>query len=110
MSCTRRDLAEHAAESLSKGDPVIVTGRLRLSRRETDDGEKRSTCGVEVDEVGPSLRFATAKVAKLSRTGGYPQVEAPPDEVWATAAPTRLPPHRRLTGTPDRVEGHLAFG
>src|SRR4029453_2439342 len=69
LTCTAwRDLAEHIAESLAKGTRVVVVGRLRLSRWETDEGEKRSTYGLDVDEVGPSLRFAQAKVQKMSRT------------------------------------------
>src|SRR3954466_12279074 len=68
LTCTGwRDMAEHIAESLAKGTRVVVTGRLRLSRWETDEGEKRSAYGLDVDEVGPSLRFATAKVQKMSR-------------------------------------------
>src|ERR687890_2616841 len=69
LVCTGwRDLAEHIAESLTKGTRVIVSGRLRLSRWETDQGEKRSAYGLDVDEIGPSLRFAQAKVQKMSRT------------------------------------------
>src|SRR5262245_62667151 len=69
LMCTAwRELAEHAAESLSKGARVVVVGRLRLSRWETDEGEKRSAYGLDVDEAGPSLRFATAKVARMTRT------------------------------------------
>ena len=68
LTCTAwRDLAEHIAESLAKGTRVILSGRLRLSRWETEAGEKRSAYGLEVDEVGPSLRWATAKVQKMSR-------------------------------------------
>src|SRR3954452_10684948 len=68
LNCTAwRDLAEHIAESLAKGTRVVVTGRLRLSRWETPEGDKRSAYGLDVDEVGPSLRFATATVKKMSR-------------------------------------------
>lgn len=71
LSCTAwRDLAEHIAESLSRGARVVVTGRLRLSRWETPEGEKRSAYGLEVDDIGPSLRWATAKVQKMTRTNG----------------------------------------
>ena len=91
LTCTAwRELAEHAAESLSKGTRVVVTGRLRLSRWETDEGEKRSAYGLDVDEVGPSLRFATAKVAKTTRTSGKaapPAAATSPDDPWQTAAP-----------------------
>src|SRR5918997_3681380 len=69
LTCTAwRDLAEHIAESLSKGTRVVVTGRLRLSRWETPEGEKRSAYGLDVDEIGPSLRFGTATVKKLARS------------------------------------------
>ena len=56
-----RDLAEHVAESLSKGDRVLVVGRLKLRSWETPEGEKRSVTELEADEVGASLKFATAK-------------------------------------------------
>jgi single-strand DNA-binding protein len=55
------DLAEHVVDSLSKGDRVVVVGRLRTRAWETPEGDKRSVVGVEADEIGPSLRFATAK-------------------------------------------------
>jgi single-strand DNA-binding protein len=58
-----RDLAEHVVDSLSKGDRVVVVvGRLRTRSWETPEGDKRSVVEVEADEVGPSLRFATAKL------------------------------------------------
>ena len=56
-----RDLAEHVAESLSKGDRAVVVGRLKLRSWETPEGEKRSVTELEADEVGASLKFATAK-------------------------------------------------
>lgn len=65
-----RDAAEHVAESLSKGDRVIVTGRLRQRSYETKQGEKRTVMELEVDEIGPSLRWATAKVGKVAQSGG----------------------------------------
>ena len=91
LTCTAwRDTAEHIAESLAKGTRVIVTGRLRLSRWETDEGEKRSAYGLDVDEVGPSLRFAQAKVTKMTRTragsDGFTPADVP-DDAWATATP-----------------------
>ncbi|MFA5786009.1 MAG: single-stranded DNA-binding protein [Actinomycetota bacterium] len=66
-----RGLAENVAESLSKGTRVVVTGRLRSRSWETEEGQKRSVVEVEADEVAPSLRFATAKVEKTSRGGGF---------------------------------------
>jgi single-strand DNA-binding protein len=65
-----RDVAENIAESLSKGDRVFVTGRLEQRSWETNDGEKRSVVEVRIDEIGPSLRWATAQVTKTPRTGG----------------------------------------
>jgi len=101
LTCTLwRELAEHAAESLSKGARVVVVGRLRLSRWETDDGEKRSAYGLDVDELGPSLRFATAKVAKMTRRTGHPD-EPPPDDVWTQSTRTRPTPSDTPGGTAD---------
>jgi len=65
-----RDAAENVAESLQRGTRVLVTGRLRSRSYETKEGEKRTVVELDVDEVGPSLRYATAKVAKTSRGGG----------------------------------------
>ncbi len=94
LNCTAwRDLAEHVAESLSKGARVVVTGRLRLSRWETPEGEKRSMMQLDVDEVGPSLRFATAKVQKMSRAkggDGFTPADVP-DDAWSSAAPASRP-------------------
>src|SRR3954453_255423 len=70
LNCTAfRDIAEHIAESLTKGTRVIAIGRLRLSRWEDkESGEKRSAYGLDVDEIGPSLRFAEAKVVRMNRS------------------------------------------
>ncbi len=94
-----RDAAENVAESLQRGARVIVTGRLKSRSYETKEGEKRTVIEMEVDEVGPSLRYATAKVVKTQRggsgggfggqgsggfggqSGGYAGQEADP---WAT--------------------------
>ena len=65
-----RDAAEHVAESLTRGSRVIVQGRLRQRSYETREGEKRTVYELEVDEIGPSLRYATAKVQKMSRSSG----------------------------------------
>jgi single-strand DNA-binding protein len=65
-----RDAAEHVAESLQRGARVIVQGRLRQRSYETREGEKRTVYELEVDEIGPSLRYATAKVQRVSRSGG----------------------------------------
>jgi single-strand DNA-binding protein len=65
-----RDVAENVSESLSKGDRVFITGRLEQRSWETNEGEKRSVVEVRIDEVGPSLRWATANVTRTPRTGG----------------------------------------
>jgi single-strand DNA-binding protein len=71
LSCNVwRQAAENVAESLHRGMRVIVSGRLRQRSYETKEGEKRTVYEVEVDDVGPSLRNASAKVAKVSRSGG----------------------------------------
>ena len=90
MNCTAfRDIAEHIAESLTKGTRVIVIGRLKLSRWEDkESGEKRSAYGLDVDEIGPSLRFAQATVQRMTRSksDGFTP-DAPQDDAWSVAAP-----------------------
>ncbi|HEX2051580.1 MAG TPA: single-stranded DNA-binding protein [Actinomycetota bacterium] len=65
-----RDMAENVAESLQKGSRVMVVGRLQQRSWDDQEGNKRSTIEVQVDEVGPSLRWATAQVQKSQRSGG----------------------------------------
>jgi single-strand DNA-binding protein len=65
-----REQAESAAESLQKGARVIVTGRLEQRSWETPEGDKRSVVEIQIDEIGPSLRWATASVNKTQRSGG----------------------------------------
>ncbi|MGZ8761796.1 MAG: single-stranded DNA-binding protein [Acidimicrobiia bacterium] len=65
-----RDMAENVGESISKGARVVVTGRLEQRSWETEQGEKRSVIEIVADDIGPSLRFATAKVEKIDRRGG----------------------------------------
>ena len=89
-----RQAAENVAESLTKGMRVIVSGRLKQRSYETKEGEKRTVFEVEVDEVGPSLRNATAKVTKAQRSGGTGGFSAPAatggesfnDDPWAAAS------------------------
>src|ERR1700684_1853627 len=72
LSCNVwRQAAENVAESLQRGMRVIVSGRLRQRSYETKEGEKRTVYEVEVDEVGPSLRNASAKVTRSQRSGGF---------------------------------------
>lgn len=81
-----RQSAENIAESLTRGTRVIVTGRLK-QRSFEKDGQKRSVVELEVDEVGPSLRYATARVERAARSGGDGQREQrrpqPADDPWA---------------------------
>ncbi len=100
-----RQLAENVAESLTKGQRVIVTGALRVRQFERQDGSKGTSVEMNVDEVGPSLRYATAKVTKVSRSntsggggggdwGGAP-AQPPAADVWSTggsAGSTEEPP------------------
>ena len=65
-----RDAAENVTESLDKGTRVIVQGKLKQRSYETREGEKRTVVELEVDEIGPSLRYATAKVTRTPRGGG----------------------------------------
>jgi single-strand DNA-binding protein len=82
-----RDLADHAAESLTKGMRVIVTGRLKQRSYDTPEGEKRTVYEVDVEDLGPSLRWATAKIAKTSRDKvPHPADEPDPWEAGAAAA------------------------
>ena len=88
LNCTLwREAAENAAESLPRGARVIVTGRLRQRSYETREGEKRTVIELEADEIGPSLRYATAKVAKMTRTNGT-STNRSTDE-WSTASAAR---------------------
>ena len=83
MACSSWNGAENIAESVGKGDRVIVTGKLKQRSYTTDDGNKRTVIELEVEEVGPSLRYAQAKPAKVARGGaGYANQGA---ESWATA-------------------------
>ena len=71
LSCSVwRQAAENVAESLQKGMRVVVQGRLKSRQYETREGEKRTVFEIEVEEVGPSLKYATAKVTRTQRSGG----------------------------------------
>jgi single-strand DNA-binding protein len=91
-------LAEHCAESLRKGMRVVVTGRLRQREYETTEGDKRTVYEVDADDVGPSLRWATAKVAKTARdraphpAGEEDRWAAPPEPAAASAGSGDEPP------------------
>ncbi len=79
-----RQYAENVAESLNKGSRVIATGRLKQRSYETKEGEKRTVVELDVDDVGPALKNATAKVSKVARQGGGGFGGAPSDDPWAS--------------------------
>jgi single-strand DNA-binding protein len=88
-----RQAAENVAETLTRGSRVIVSGRLKQRSYETREGEKRTVVELEVEEVGPSLKYATAKVNKVSRGsggggfggGGGGSAGGPSDDPWGSA-------------------------
>ena len=90
-----RQAAENVAETLTRGMRVIAQGRLRQRSFETKEGEKRTVVELEVDDIGPALRYATAKVNKVSRGGGgggfgggSSAPSGPPaDDPWGSAPP-----------------------
>ncbi|MEV6443268.1 single-stranded DNA-binding protein [Amycolatopsis sp. NPDC051716] len=83
-----REYAENVAESLVRGARVVVHGRLRQRSYETKEGEKRTVVELEVEEIGPALRYATAKVTKVSRaTGGEGSSAWTPEPVGAGRPP-----------------------
>ncbi|MEC3974678.1 single-stranded DNA-binding protein [Amycolatopsis sp. H20-H5] len=95
-----RQAAENVAESLTRGARVVVQGRLKQRSFETKEGEKRTVVELEVEEIGPSLKYATAKVNKVSRGGGGGGFggesggsggggnSAPADDPWGSAPPS----------------------
>jgi single-strand DNA-binding protein len=112
-----REFAEHVAGSLTKGSRVIATGRLKQRSYETKEGEKRTTIELEVDEIGPSLRYATAQVSRAAggaggaaggARGGLP---AGGDEPWgqptsAGADPWNMP---GVTGSAESFPDDTPF-
>jgi single-strand DNA-binding protein len=112
-----RDAAENVAESLQRGTRVLVSGRLKSRSYETKEGEKRTVIELDVDEVGPSLRYATAKVNRTQRgsggggfngggqgggtTGGAGGKGAPAEDPWATAAPAAANPGAAQPASPQ---------
>jgi single-strand DNA-binding protein len=88
VRCTAwREAAENIAQSLTKGSRVVVTGRLKApSAYQTAQGEARASLELEIDEIGPSLRYATASITRRAREGGAPAVESPWGETKAPAS------------------------
>lgn len=96
LSCSAwREAAENVAESLEKGMRVVVQGQLKQRQYETKEGEKRTVYELEVLEVGPSLKYASAKVTRSPRSGGqssqgqqsggWSQQSAPANDPWGSA-------------------------
>jgi len=88
LSCSVwRQAAENVAESLQRGMRVVISGRLKARTYETREGEKRTVFEIDVDEVGPSLKYATAKVTKTTRSGGSQgggSASSGGDDPWAS--------------------------
>jgi single-strand DNA-binding protein len=113
LSCSVwRQAAENVAESLQKGMRVVVQGNLRSRQYETREGEKRTVFEIQVDEVGPSLRYATAKVTRTQRQGGSSygaqqggqqgggQSGPSDNDPWATPAQSQAPAGGQGGGAP----------
>lgn len=85
-----RQLAENVAESLSKGDEVIVVGKVKQREYQTAEGEKRSVTEVTADAFGPNLRSATARPNRISRSqasDGFQAYQAAKEDIWTTELP-----------------------
>jgi len=107
-----REFAEHVAGSLTKGSRVIATGRLKQRSYETKEGEKRTSIELEVDEIGPSLRYATAQVTRAASSrdggnGGGASRGAVADEPWAASAPAA--PAGDVWNTPGSYSDETPF-
>lgn len=96
-----KEAAENVAESLTKGMRVIVEGRLKQRSYDTKEGEKRTVIELEIDEIGPSLKYANAKVNRTQRSGNSGgnnwggnsggQQQAPANDPWGTPEPSQNP-------------------
>jgi single-strand DNA-binding protein len=92
LRCTAwRQLAENIGETLTKGARVVVYGRLRLNTWQTDDGETRSSLDLDVDEVGPSLRYATATVSKTTHSRDTAPAPTDANDPWGNKSPAKTP-------------------
>ena len=106
-----REFAEHVAGSLTKGSRVIATGRLKQRSYETKEGEKRTSIELEVDEIGPSLRYATAQVTRAASRGGdgggaRQQVA---DEPWAASSSSASDSSGDVWNTPGSYNDETPF-
>lgn len=106
-----REFAEHVAGSLTKGSRVIVTGRLKQRSYETKEGEKRTSFEIEVDDIGPSLRYATAQVTRAASSGprgGGQGGGQGGDEPWASAPASDAAP-ADVWNTPGNFNDETPF-
>ncbi|MCW4385791.1 single-stranded DNA-binding protein [Salinibacterium sp. SYSU T00001] len=109
-----REFAEHVAGSLTKGMRVIAQGRLKQRSYETKEGEKRTSFEIEIDEIGPSLRYATAQVTRTSSSreggGGFSGGRgAVAEEPWAAAAPSSSTSGGDVWNTPGSYNDETPF-
>jgi single-strand DNA-binding protein len=110
-----RDFAEHVAGSLTKGSRVIATGRLKQRSYETKEGEKRTAIELEIDEIGPSLRYATAQITRAASGagggggGGGRGVSSGADEPWAPSAPAAAAGGWDVWNTPGSYDDDTPF-
>lgn len=106
-----REFAENVAGTLSKGSRVIATGRLKQRSYETKEGEKRTSYEIDIDEIGPSLRYATAHVTRTTSGGprGGQGGAQGGEEPWATAAPASNAPSGDVWNSPGNFNDETPF-
>ena len=109
-----REFAEHVAGSLTKGSRVIASGRLKQRSYETKEGEKRTSMELEIDEIGPSLRYATASLTRAQPSsaprGGAPVAQQQGnDEPWAPSAPAANTGGGDVWNTPGNFSDETPF-
>lgn len=106
-----REFAEHVAGSLTKGSRVIASGRLKHRSYETKEGEKRTSYELDIDEIGPSLRYATASVTRAQSQGGAGRGSAAPvEEPWAPSTPAAESAPGDVWNTPTSYTDETPFG
>ncbi|POH69386.1 single-stranded DNA-binding protein [Cryobacterium zongtaii] len=106
-----REFAEHVAGSLTKGSRVIASGRLKQRSYETKEGEKRTSMELEIDEIGPSLRYATASITRAQSAAARGGAPAAPvnDEPWAPTAPVAGTAGADVWETPGNFSDETPF-
>lgn len=103
LTCTAwRQLAENVAESLTKGMAIVVTGRLKSRSYETRDGQKRTVFEVDVEDCGPSLKFASATVQRQQRSGGQQSRQQSQGGPWASGGQGGRDPWQAQQGPDDK--------